>query len=197
MAWRRPYHGHPNRRSVPYGRLMEGTPGHRRCAHHTKAGSRTAKSAGLDRRRSGKAHQLPFLRIRRCRTGCCGHVCRRGHQRSPSGSAVQCFLQKHQLCAFFVDACESKTILAWANIAQIDGAHNANATAREAWKVMPELIVQHAINSLFSEKVGMDPKTSACRRFRPRRLRHPACSWTCLMLWLFGDSVKNTRCEPR
>lgn len=55
----------------------------------------------------------------------------------------------------FVDACESKKILAWADIAQIDGAHNANATARQAWKVMPELIVQHAINSLFSEKVGI------------------------------------------
>lgn len=58
----------------------------------------------------------------------------------------------------FVDACESKKIMTWANIAQIDGAHNANATAREAWKVMPELIVQHAINSLFSEKVGMKPE---------------------------------------
>ncbi|MFV0517105.1 MAG: D-ornithine 4,5-aminomutase subunit OraE [Aminipila sp.] len=58
----------------------------------------------------------------------------------------------------FVDACESKKILAWADIAQIDGAHNANATAREAWKVMPELIVQHAINSLFSEKVGIKPE---------------------------------------
>lgn len=57
----------------------------------------------------------------------------------------------------FVDACESKKILEWADIAQIDGAHNANATAREAWKVMPELIVQHAINSLFSEKVGIKP----------------------------------------
>ena len=57
----------------------------------------------------------------------------------------------------FVDACESKKILAWADILQIDGAHNANATAREAWKVMPELIVQHAINSLFSEKVGIKP----------------------------------------
>ena len=57
----------------------------------------------------------------------------------------------------FVDACESKKIMAWADIAQIDGAHNANATAREAWKVMPELIVQHAINSLFSRKVGMKP----------------------------------------
>jgi D-ornithine 4,5-aminomutase subunit beta len=58
----------------------------------------------------------------------------------------------------FIDACESKKILAWANIAQIDGAHNANATAREAWKVMPELIVQHAINSKFSEMAGIDPK---------------------------------------
>ncbi len=55
----------------------------------------------------------------------------------------------------FVDACESKKVLAWAEIAQIDGAHNANATAREAWKVMPELIVQHAINSLFSVKCGI------------------------------------------
>lgn len=58
----------------------------------------------------------------------------------------------------FVDACESKRILAWAEIAQIDGAHNANATAREAWKVMPELIVQHAINSLFSELAGIKPE---------------------------------------
>ena len=57
----------------------------------------------------------------------------------------------------FVDACESKRVMQWADIAQIDGAHNANATAREAWKVMPELIVQHAINSLFSEKVGIKP----------------------------------------
>ncbi|AEF84123.1 D-ornithine aminomutase E component [Treponema primitia ZAS-2] len=61
----------------------------------------------------------------------------------------------------FVDACESKKIMAWANMAQIDGAHNANATAREAWKVMPELIVQHAINSLFSAKVGIE-KSNIC-----------------------------------
>ncbi len=58
----------------------------------------------------------------------------------------------------FVDACESKRILAWADIAQIDGAHNANATAREAWKVMPELLVQHAINSKFSEICGIKPE---------------------------------------
>ena len=55
----------------------------------------------------------------------------------------------------FVDACEAKTVMAWAGIAQIDGAHNANATARQAWKVMPELMVQHAINSVFSYKVGL------------------------------------------
>ncbi len=55
----------------------------------------------------------------------------------------------------FIDACEAKRIMAWANIAQIDGAHNANATAREAWKVVPELLVQHAINSLFSVKAGI------------------------------------------
>ena len=57
----------------------------------------------------------------------------------------------------FVDAAESKKVLAYADIAQIDGAHNANATARDAWKVMPELLVQHAINSVFSEKIGIKP----------------------------------------
>ncbi len=57
-----------------------------------------------------------------------------------------------------VDAAESKKIMGYANIAQIDGAHNANATARDAWKVMPELLVQHAINSVFSEKIGIKPE---------------------------------------
>jgi D-ornithine 4,5-aminomutase subunit beta len=54
-----------------------------------------------------------------------------------------------------VDAAEAKTVMAWAGMLQIDGAHNANATAREAWNVAPELLVQHAVNSLFSLKVGM------------------------------------------
>lgn len=61
----------------------------------------------------------------------------------------------------FVDAAESKTMMTWADMAQIDGAHNANATAREAWKVMPELMVQHAINAKYSEKVGMK-KSNIC-----------------------------------
>ncbi len=56
----------------------------------------------------------------------------------------------------FVDAAESKKVMTWADIAQIDGAHNANATAKDAWKVMPELMVQHGINSLFSHKAGMN-----------------------------------------
>jgi D-ornithine 4,5-aminomutase subunit beta len=55
----------------------------------------------------------------------------------------------------FVDAAVAKRIMAWAGMAQIDGAHNANATAREAWKVMPELMVQHAINAMFSVKAGI------------------------------------------
>lgn len=61
----------------------------------------------------------------------------------------------------FVDACESKKLIAYAGMAQIDGAHNANATARDAWKVMPELMVQHAINARFSEKCGV-PKENIC-----------------------------------
>lgn len=61
----------------------------------------------------------------------------------------------------FIDAAESKAVMTWADIAQIDGAHNANATAREAWKVMPELMVQHGINAIFSAKVGMK-KSNIC-----------------------------------
>lgn len=55
----------------------------------------------------------------------------------------------------FVDAAEAKKLMASVDMLQIDGAHNANATAREAWKVMPELMVQHGINSAFSLKAGM------------------------------------------
>ncbi len=58
----------------------------------------------------------------------------------------------------FVDAAEAKHIMGYAGMAQIDGAHNANATAREAWKVMPELLVQHAVNSLFSVRSGIKPE---------------------------------------
>ncbi|HOQ63113.1 MAG TPA: lysine 5,6-aminomutase subunit alpha, partial [Clostridia bacterium] len=61
----------------------------------------------------------------------------------------------------FVDACESKTVMAWAGMAQIDGAHNANATARDAWKVMPELMVQHAVNASFSLGCGL-PRDLVC-----------------------------------
>ncbi|MDO8916226.1 MAG: D-ornithine 4,5-aminomutase subunit OraE [Coriobacteriia bacterium] len=55
----------------------------------------------------------------------------------------------------FVDAAVAKHVMAAAGIVQIDGAHNANATAVKAWKVMPELLVQHAINCAFSTAVGM------------------------------------------
>ncbi|MBI4523725.1 MAG: LuxR family transcriptional regulator [Deltaproteobacteria bacterium] len=57
----------------------------------------------------------------------------------------------------FVDAAEAKKILAEAGILQLDGAHNANATAKEAWKVTPELFVQHALNTAYSRAVGMAP----------------------------------------
>jgi D-ornithine 4,5-aminomutase subunit beta len=55
----------------------------------------------------------------------------------------------------FVDAAEAKKILADAGILQLDGAHNANATAKQAWKVTPELFVQHAINTAYSRAAGM------------------------------------------
>jgi len=55
----------------------------------------------------------------------------------------------------FVDTAEAKRILADAGILQLDGAHNANATAKQAWKVTPELFVQHAVNSAYSRAAGM------------------------------------------
>lgn len=56
----------------------------------------------------------------------------------------------------FVDAAEAKRVMAGAKIFQIDGAHNANATAKAGWLVMPELMVQHGINCAFSVASGMD-----------------------------------------
>ncbi len=56
----------------------------------------------------------------------------------------------------FVDAAEAKKIMNGARIFQIDGAHNANATAKAGWLVMPELMVQHGINCAFSVAVGME-----------------------------------------
>ncbi len=55
----------------------------------------------------------------------------------------------------FVDAAEAKRVMADAGIFQIDGAHNANATAKAGWLVMPELMVQHGINCAFSVAAGM------------------------------------------
>ncbi len=55
----------------------------------------------------------------------------------------------------YVDAGEAKRVMAEAGIFQIDGAHNANATAMAGWLVMPELLVQHGINCAFSVAVGM------------------------------------------
>ena len=67
----------------------------------------------------------------------------------------------------FVDAAESKRILADAGILQLDGAHNANATAREAWKVTPELFVQHAVNTAYSRAAGMPSELIALSTVPP------------------------------
>lgn len=67
----------------------------------------------------------------------------------------------------FVDAAEAKTIMAAAGLLQLDGAHNASATAKEAWKVIPELFVQHAINTAYSRAVGMPPELIALSTVPP------------------------------
>lgn len=67
----------------------------------------------------------------------------------------------------FVDAAAAKKIMAFADMLQIDGAHNANATAMKAWKVMPELMVQHGINAAYSRKAGMKPQNIALSTVPP------------------------------
>jgi D-ornithine 4,5-aminomutase subunit beta len=67
----------------------------------------------------------------------------------------------------FVDAAEAKRILADGGILQLDGAHNANATAKQAWKVRPELFVQHAINTVYSRAVGMPAEQIALSTVPP------------------------------
>lgn len=67
----------------------------------------------------------------------------------------------------FVDAAVAKHMMAWADMLQIDGAHNANATAMKGYNVMPELMVQHAINSKYSEMVGMKPSNIALSTVPP------------------------------
>ncbi len=67
----------------------------------------------------------------------------------------------------FVDAAEAKRVIAEAGMLQIDGAHNANATAKQAWKVTPETLVQHAVNAAFSRAVGMQPAFMALSTVPP------------------------------
>jgi D-ornithine 4,5-aminomutase subunit beta len=67
----------------------------------------------------------------------------------------------------FVDAAVAKKLMAWSGMLQIDGAHNANASARVSWKVMPELLVQHGINCLYSVKAGMKKENIALSTVPP------------------------------
>ena len=67
----------------------------------------------------------------------------------------------------FIDAAESKKIMAWAGMLQIDGAQKSNSYANARLKVMPELMVQHAINSMFSSKIGMKKELIALSTVPP------------------------------
>jgi len=67
----------------------------------------------------------------------------------------------------FVDAAEAKRVITDAGILQLDGAHNACATAKEAWKVTPELLVQHAINTAYSRAAGMPDELIALSTVPP------------------------------
>ena len=88
----------------------------------------------------------------------------------------------------FVDAAEAKKIMADGGLLQIDGAHNANATAKEAWKVTPELFVQHAINTPTRGPPACPPTKSPSPPFRRPRRPHPNYPSTCLMPLPCGSS---------
>ncbi len=94
----------------------------------------------------------------------------------------------------FVDAAESKKIMAWADMAQIDGAHNANATARDAWKVMPELIVQHGLNSIFSYKAGLKKENICLSTVPPTAAPIPCMRYDLPYAVALREFSQNTRC---
>ena len=98
----------------------------------------------------------------------------------------------------FVDAAVAKHVMASVRMAQIDGAHNANATAVEAWNVMPELLVQHAINSRVLG-LGRDAQGGHLPEHRAagRRPGARACAWTCRTRSPCATSSASTRCAPR
>lgn len=101
----------------------------------------------------------------------------------------------------FVDAAVAKKVMASAGILQIDGAHNANATAKEGWKVMPELLVQHALNSAYSRMIGMPADHIALSSVPPTAPPAPAMTYdlpyAVAVRWLFSDykirAQQNTR----
>ncbi len=101
----------------------------------------------------------------------------------------------------FVDAAVAKHVMASAGILQIDGAHNANATAIKAWKVMPELLVQHAINCAYSVAVGMPKEQIALSTVPPDAAPAPCMRmdlpYAIALRDLFGDykmrAQQNTR----
>jgi D-ornithine 4,5-aminomutase subunit beta len=101
----------------------------------------------------------------------------------------------------FVDAAVAKHIMASVRMLQIDGAHNANATAIKAWKVMPELLVQHAINCAYSVAVGMRKEDIALSTVPPDAAPAPCMRmdlpYAVALRDLFGDyrmrAQQNTR----
>ncbi len=90
----------------------------------------------------------------------------------------------------FTDAAEAKRLMAVVGMAQIDGAHNANATARKAWKVMPELMVQHAINCAYSLAAGMPADLICLSTVPPTAPPAPALKtdlpYAVALRWLFS-----------
>ncbi|MEG0773233.1 D-ornithine 4,5-aminomutase subunit OraE [Clostridium sp.] len=91
----------------------------------------------------------------------------------------------------FVDAAVAKHMMAWADMLQIDGAHNANATAMKGYMVMPELMVQHAINSKYSEMVGMKPSNIALSTVPPTAPPAPALRYDLPYAVALRDLFKN------
>jgi D-ornithine 4,5-aminomutase subunit beta len=103
-----------------------------------------------------------------------------------------------------VDAFEAKRILADAGILQVDGAHNAGSTALRAWNIRPEVLVQHALNSVASQQAGMERGLIALSSVPPTAAPAPKFSldlpFAMAVRYLFEGFViraqQNTRYSP-
>ena len=156
-----------NRRPIAFRRFNRRNPQGMGGVRLPETSAGPKKSPRFNRRRSRTTNQLPFLCFGRCRRKFAVNVCGGRLNGAHQDPQYNVLYRNINMVRSFVDAAEAKKVMAYGGLLQIDGAHNANATAKVAWKVMPELLVQHAINCVFSLKAGIDKEHIALSTVPP------------------------------